>query len=66
MQDELQNMQTRAQYAESRAAVADSEVQSLRKVSKLWPDTLYAADCIANACVLLRSKVKASIQNGAV
>ena len=33
VQEELQSMQARAQYAESRAAVAEAELQSLRKVS---------------------------------
>ncbi len=32
LQDELQSMQARAQYAESRAAVAEAELQALRKV----------------------------------
>lgn len=32
LQEELQSMQARAQYAESRAAVAEAELQSLRKV----------------------------------
>ena len=32
VQDELHNMQARAKYAESRAAVAEAELQSLRKV----------------------------------
>lgn len=32
VQEELQSMQARAQYAESRAAVAEAELQSLRKV----------------------------------
>ncbi|DBA96427.1 TPA: Nucleolar protein 58, variant 2 [Trebouxia sp. C0004] len=31
LQDELQNVQARAQYAESRAAVAEAELQALRK-----------------------------------
>ena len=35
VQDELQNMQAQAQYAESRAAVAEAELQSLRKVCNL-------------------------------
>lgn len=35
VQDELQSMQARAQYAESRAAVAEAELQSLRKVRLL-------------------------------
>lgn len=32
LQEELQSMQARAQYAESRAAVAEAELQSLKKV----------------------------------
>ncbi len=37
LQDELQKMQARAQYADSRAAVAEAELQSLKKVCLVTP-----------------------------
>ena len=40
LQAELQNMQVRAEYAESRAAVTDSQLSTVRNVSGLFRDCL--------------------------